>query len=72
MQIPLDSFDVSLSPGRPAMLSSVDEPRWGIKSFIPSLNSELRYAAAVVAEGKDWTARYFEWKQANGEAQIEE
>jgi 4'-phosphopantetheinyl transferase len=72
LQIPLDSFDVSLSPGRPAMLSSVDEPRWGIKSFIPSLNSELRYAAAVVAEGKDWTARYFEWKQANGEAQIEE
>src|SRR5277367_2692977 len=62
LQIPLDSFDVSLSPGRPATLASVDEPRWGIESFIPSLASESNYAAAIVAEGKDWTARYFAWK----------
>jgi 4'-phosphopantetheinyl transferase len=68
LQIPLDSFDVSLSPGRPATLCSVDEPRWGIESFIPSLASEPNYAAAVVAEGKDWTARYFAWKQLDGEA----
>ena len=72
LQIPLDSFDVSLSPGRPATLSSVDEPRWGIESFVPSLVSERRFAAAVVAEGKDWIARYFEWKQPNGEEQLEE
>jgi 4'-phosphopantetheinyl transferase len=71
LQIPLDSFDVSLSPGRPATLSSVDEPRWGIESFVPSLISERRFAAAVVAEGKDWTTRYFEWKQPNGEEQLE-
>jgi 4'-phosphopantetheinyl transferase len=72
LQIPLDSFDVSLSPGRPTTLSSVDEPRWGIESFVPSLASERRYAAAVVAEGKDWRTRYFEWKQPNGEEQLEE
>jgi 4'-phosphopantetheinyl transferase len=72
LQIPLDSFDVSLSPGRPATLSSIDEPRWGIESFIPSLASEPNYAAAVVAEGKDWTARYFAWKQLDGEASVEE
>ena len=72
LQIPLDSFDVSLSPGRPATLSSVDQPRWGIESFVPSLVSERRFAAAVVAEGKDWIARYFEWKQPNGEEQLEE
>lgn len=47
---------------RPATLSSVDEPRWGIESFAPSPISERHYAAAVVAEGKDWTAHYFEWK----------
>jgi 4'-phosphopantetheinyl transferase len=64
LQIPLDSFDVSLSPGRPATLSSVDELRWGIESFVPSLVSGRRYAAAVVAEGKDWITRYFEWKAA--------
>ena len=72
LQIPLDSFDVSLSPGRPATLSSVDQPRWGIESFVPTLVSERRFAAAVVAEGKDWIARYFEWKQPNGEEQLGE
>jgi len=72
LQIPLDSFDVSLSPGRPATLSSVDEPRWGIKSLAPSLISERHYAAAIVAEGKDWTARYFEWKTSDGAAQAED
>jgi len=71
LRIPLDSFDVSLSPGRPATLSSVDEPRWGIEAFVPSLISERQFAAAVVAEGKDWIVRYFEWKQPNGEEQLE-
>lgn len=72
LQIPLDSFDVSLTPGRPATLSSVDEPRWGIESFAPSPISERHYAAAVVAEGKDWTAHYFEWKKSDGETQVED
>lgn len=63
LHIPLDSFDVSLAFDRPATLSSADESRWRIESFVPSVASELRYAAAVVAEGKDWTVRYFEWKQ---------
>src|SRR5271156_5628092 len=67
LQIPLDSFDVSLSPGRPATLSSVDAPRWSIESFVPSLVSEPSYAAAVVAERKDWAARYFEWEHSDGE-----
>jgi 4'-phosphopantetheinyl transferase len=63
LHIPLDSFDVSLSPEMPATLSSADESRWGINSFTPSSASGPRYAAAVVAEGKNWTARYFAWKQ---------
>lgn len=63
---PLDSFSVSLSPGSPATLSSADESRWKIESFVPSLVSEPRYAAALVAEGKDWKLRYFEWKPGQG------
>jgi 4'-phosphopantetheinyl transferase len=63
LQVPLDSFSVSLSPGDLPTLSSADQSRWSIESFVPSLNSEPRYAAAVVGEGKDWTVRYFEWKQ---------
>jgi len=67
LHIPLDSFDVSLASDRPATLSSADESRWRIESFVPSVASELRYAATVVAEGKDWTVRYFEWKQESKE-----
>jgi 4'-phosphopantetheinyl transferase len=63
LHIPLDSFDVSLSPETPATLSSVDDSRWGINSFAPSSTPGPRYAAAVVAEGKNWMASYFEWKQ---------
>jgi len=71
LQIPLDSFDVSLSPGSPATLSSDDEPRWGIESFVPSQISERRFAAAVVAEGKDWRTRYWEWKATESGATSE-
>ena len=65
LQIPLDSFDVSLTSGSPigpVNLSSVDESRWRIESFAPSVAREPRYAGAVAAGGKDWTARYFEWE----------
>ena len=72
LHIALDSFDVSLSPDKPATLSSVDELRWRIESFVPSLVSEPSYAGAVVAEGKDWMARYFEWKQLDMAAIVEE
>jgi 4'-phosphopantetheinyl transferase len=63
LHIPLDSFDVSLAPGEPAQLFSADESRWRIEAFVPSIVPEQRYAGAIVAEGKDWTARYFDWKQ---------
>ena len=71
LYIPLDSFDVSLTPGKPTTLSSADASQWSIESFNPSLVSDPSYAAAVVAQGKDWTARYFEWKQSDAEAQVE-
>src|SRR5271169_4098814 len=52
LQIPLNSFDVSLSPGKPATLSSADESRWKIESFVPSGDAQPKYAAAIAAEGK--------------------
>lgn len=70
LHVPLDSFSVSLSPDGPSLLSSPDASRWGIESFVPSLESEPRYAAAVVAERKDWSLRYFEWKQLGGHAPV--
>ena len=72
LHIPLDSFDVSLTPGKPAILSSVDASRWSIESFNPSLISDTSYAAAVVAQGQDWTVRYFEWKQSHEQARLQD
>ncbi len=68
LHIPLDSFCVSLSPDSPAELSSADESRWRIQSFVPSDLPEPRYAAAVVVEGKSWTAHYFDWKHVEKQA----
>jgi 4'-phosphopantetheinyl transferase len=57
LQIPLDSFDVSLTPGRPAELHSSDSARWSLRSFQPA----PRFVAAVVGEGGGWQLRHFEW-----------
>ena len=56
--IPLDSFEVSLTPGMPETLVSSDSDRWMLRSFEPA----ERYAAAVVAEGKDWCLRLWDWR----------
>jgi len=66
LQVPLDSFSVSVSPDAPATLWSTDESRWRIESFVPSLLSEPRYVASVVAEGQDWRPRYLKWGPARG------
>jgi 4'-phosphopantetheinyl transferase len=55
LQIPLDSFDVSLTPGGSVDLRSEDSERWGIWSFKP----ENGFAGAVVAEGRFADIRYF-------------
>lgn len=62
LHVPLDSFSVSLSPDRFPELLSADESRWKIESLVPSSEAERRYAAALVAEGKDWASRYFNWR----------
>lgn len=62
LRFPLDRFRVSLSPGQPAQLYRDAGARWSVKAFDPSFNLEARYAAAVVSEGKDSIAEYFEWK----------
>jgi 4'-phosphopantetheinyl transferase len=55
--IALDSFDVSLTPGLPAELKSIDHGRWMLRSFQPAVG----YAGAVVAEGKDWALHLWDW-----------
>jgi 4'-phosphopantetheinyl transferase len=61
LQIPLNSFDVSLSPGQPATLSVDDEAGWGMESFIPVVCENQYYVAALVVEGKNYRTAFFDW-----------
>jgi 4'-phosphopantetheinyl transferase len=63
LQIPLDEFDVSLTPGDPATLRSADGDRWSIHSFEP----QNGWAGAVVAEGKNWGVVRWDWMTGNSE-----
>jgi len=55
LTLPLNSFDVSLTPGMPERLISADSARWMLHSFVPAAG----YAGAIVAEGKDWMPRFW-------------
>jgi len=70
LRFPLDSFRVSLSPGQPAELYKDDGPLWRIESFVPPALPNTRHVAAVVSEGTEWTAEYFEWKQEPGNRRV--
>ena len=59
---PLNSFAVSMIPGAPAALLSVegdsDEiPRWALQDLKPAPG----YAAALVVERHDWRLKCYEW-----------
>jgi 4'-phosphopantetheinyl transferase len=47
LQIPLESFDVSLTPGKPETLRSADSERWNLRSFEPA----PEYIASLIWEG---------------------
>jgi 4'-phosphopantetheinyl transferase len=61
LQIPLNSFHVSLLPGRPATLSADDETSWSIESFVPIVGEKQTYVAALVVEGRNHRTDFFEW-----------
>ena len=63
LQIPLASFCVSLTPSQPATLESADSSRWTLQNLSPGPG----YAGALIAEGKDWTLRCFDWQGAQPE-----
>jgi 4'-phosphopantetheinyl transferase len=56
LQIPLDSFDVSLKPGEPETLRSVDSDRWSMRSFAPA----PEFVAAMITEGEIRSTRFLE------------
>src|ERR1700730_1444128 len=54
LQIPLDSFDVSLKPDEPATLRSEDRGRWSVRSFTPA----PEFVAAIIVEGEIQSPRF--------------
>jgi 4'-phosphopantetheinyl transferase len=61
LQESLDSFSVSLTPGQPEILQSVDSHRWSLRSLEPAPN----FVAAIVEEGRDWQSRYWNWSASD-------
>lgn len=57
LEIPLDSFDVSLSAAASEELCGPGNVNWTLHSFRPA----ARYVAALVGEGRGWRFRGFEW-----------
>ena len=56
LQISLDSFDVSLKPGEPETLRSVDSSRWSLRSFTPA----PEFVAAIITEREIRSPRFLE------------
>jgi 4'-phosphopantetheinyl transferase len=63
LQMPLNSFDVSLTPGRTGTLRSGDKGRWSLYSFCP----EPGFAAALVIEGRASHLKFWEWRDTERE-----
>ncbi len=61
LRVPLDGFDVTVTPGQPAKLRAADSLRWSLFSFRPA----PEFVAAAVAEGKRWRLRFFDWNESS-------
>ncbi|CAA9305594.1 MAG: hypothetical protein AVDCRST_MAG68-798 [uncultured Gemmatimonadetes bacterium] len=62
LSMPLDAFDVTLTPGEPARLLATRTPgldanRWTLHA----LDAGPQWVAAIAVEGDGWTARGFDW-----------
>jgi 4'-phosphopantetheinyl transferase len=71
LSLPLDQFDVSLSPFEPAALlrTGVDEreaARWSLKA----LTTAEGYSAALAVEGHDWQLKCWRWTSPDNPARI--
>jgi 4'-phosphopantetheinyl transferase len=68
LQVPLDSFDVSLTPGKPEILRSTDQERWSMRSFSPA----SQYVGSIVGEGKFPSINFWDYQNEPAIAAIGE
>lgn len=64
LSLPLDRFDVSLTPGEPARLLGIKgdrtySTRWSLQDLTPAPG----YAAALAVEGQGWNLSCWEWQE---------
>jgi 4'-phosphopantetheinyl transferase len=57
LSLPLDSFTVSLTPGRTAELEAKDGNQWSMRSYEPAPG----VVAALVVEGRNWQSSCWSW-----------
>ena len=62
LNIPLKSFHVTLTPGKPECLHAADDSNWTLRSLRP----DPQYVGALVAEGRGWKLRQWNWKSPDG------
>ena len=63
LQIPLDSFDVSVSPNQPAKLRCEQEGHWTMRSFYAAEN----YIGSTVIEGDPQSVRFWDFQRPGQE-----
>jgi 4'-phosphopantetheinyl transferase len=56
LEIPLNSFSVSLTPGEPVELTARDSLQWSLYSFRPSAG----FVAAIAAERSEWNLSFYD------------
>ena len=62
LAIPLNAFDVSLTPGEPAaLLRTESQPQETSRWSLRALNLEPGYAAALAVKGHDWELKCWQW-----------
>ena len=65
LSLPLDEFDVSLSPGKPAvLLNTRSDPLVAFRWSLRDLNPGSGYIGALAVEGHDWQLSCWQWPTA--------
>ncbi len=64
LALPLDQFEVSLGPGRPAaLLATLPDPEEAARWSLVEIPAEPGYVAAVCVEGHGWSLRQGRWPE---------
>ncbi|HEV7906275.1 MAG TPA: 4'-phosphopantetheinyl transferase superfamily protein [Pyrinomonadaceae bacterium] len=61
LSLPLDEFDVSLSPDEPASLLNARDPQEVARWSLRELTLAPEYVAALAVEGRDWRLRCWDY-----------